>query len=48
MSIKAESVDHELTVEELLQMVVDRLDLLLARFEDAFNTGIEIEDIEDG
>ena len=47
MSIEAENVDHELTIQELLQMIVKRLDLLNDRFEDAFNTGIELEDLED-
>lgn len=47
MSIEAESEGHKLTVEELLQMIADRLDLLNARVEDAFNTGIEADDIEE-
>jgi len=45
MSIEAENKGHKLTVEELLQLIVDRLDLLNARFEEAFDTGIE--DIEE-
>ena len=41
MSINADNEAHDLTVEDLLQMIVDRLDLLNARFEDTFDTGIE-------
>ncbi len=46
MSIDAENIEQDITVKELLQIIATELRLLNARIEDGFETGIEIEDIE--
>ena len=48
MSIDAENIEQDVNVKEYLSMIAKQLILLNARVEEAFETGIEIEDIEDG
>ena len=43
MSILVGNKDHELTVEELLVLVVKRLDTLIAILEHGIESGIELE-----
>jgi len=45
MSIEADSGEHELSVEELLQLILNQLVLLNARVEHGFETEIEMEDL---
>lgn len=45
MSLVLENEDHEKTIEEILQEIVDGINLLNARFEETFETGIEKEDM---
>lgn len=45
MSLVLDDEDHEKTIEKLLQEIVDGLNLLNARFEETFETGIEKEDM---
>ena len=47
MSIEADNPDHELSVEELLSVVIKELKLLNAKIEAAYETGIEPEDTDD-
>ncbi len=46
MSIIAENIENDIDVNELLVSIDKQLKLLNARLEEAFDTGIEIEDIE--
>ena len=46
MSIAAENKEQDIDVKELLQIIADQLVLLNARIESGFETGIELEDID--
>ena len=46
MSETGESLEHELTVEEILLMILHELKIANSRQEEAFETGIEEDDIE--
>ena len=45
MSIVADNVDSELTIEDLLKEILAQLVLLNLRYEEATNTGIQDEDV---
>ena len=45
MSIEAEPIQHEQSIEDLLKCILIELKLLNARFEDVNETGIEEEDM---
>ena len=45
MSIEADNIEHELTIEEILLMILHELKLANSRQEEAFETGIEEDDI---
>lgn len=47
MSIEAESETHELIIERLLEKILEQLDLLNARYEKSYDTGIELDNIEE-
>ncbi len=47
MSIKAENVEHELSVEDFLSLILKELKLLNARVEDGFETGITEDGLND-
>ena len=48
MSIIVDGIEIELDQKELLEVMAQQLLLISARVEAALETGIEIEDIEDG
>lgn len=47
MSIEAEGKNHEQIIEELLEKILNQLALLNVRFEEAFDTGIELDELEE-
>ena len=46
MSIVADNIEHELTIEEIALMILHELRIANLRQEEAFETGIEEDDIE--
>ena len=48
MSIQADNREQEINVKELLETIALQLKLLNARIEEGFETGIELEDLDDG
>ena len=46
MSVTAEPIEHQLTIEEILLMILHELKIANSRQEEAFETGIEEDDIE--
>ena len=48
MSVTLDNVETELNNTELLRIIAQNLILMNARLEAAFETGIELEDIDDG
>lgn len=46
MSIKGEPLSHEQIVEEYLKDISNQLRLLNDRLEDAFNTDIDLDDVQ--
>ena len=45
MSFKPDDIDHELTIEQLLQLILAELKLLNMRYEEACNTGLKEDDV---
>ena len=48
MSIEAENIEQDLTVKELLQEIINRLDILILHNEVITDEEFTEEDIEDG
>jgi len=46
MSILGDAVSHEEAVERFLQDISNQLRLMNARIEDAFNTDIDLDDVQ--
>ena len=46
MSVTAEPIEHQLTIEEIMLMILHELKIANSRQEEAFETGIEEDDIE--
>lgn len=47
MSVQAEPIEHQLTVEDILMMILKELKIMNARIEEGYETGIEEDDIDD-
>jgi hypothetical protein len=48
MSLTLDNTETEINNTELLRIIAQNLILMNARLEEAFETGIEIEDVDDG
>ena len=46
MSFEASNIDHELTTEDLLRLILNQLIILNARFEEQYESGLTEEDID--
>jgi len=48
MSLNLDNIEAEINNTELLRIIAKNLILMNARIEEAFETGIEFEDVDDG